>query len=417
MSHSVTSGRSPQQTLWNGMHFLCEESRMLTGVSIAYGTASQSEAVLTGRAQETALADGAFVPSEKPLTENSIFDLASLSKLFTAILILQLVHRGALDLNEYVGEIVPRFIHLRNTTVFDVLCFRACLQTPGRIDDAPDRDEGLNRLFLVHPAPLPPIRIYSDINAMVLKYVIEAKSGMPLAQALESMILRPAGLGDTYASVPQDAARRCVCYNFEHRIAGDRYILRTDVLPCLPHDPKALLLSQGGRDLCGHAGVFSTRGDMIRLAQALLGGELLPRDLLMEIGRDRTGLDHGDGTHRQYLGFQCFSKHPNQHLSEVPEWMSHLALGLSGFTGNHLSIDPVRNAFVLFLGNRCHGRVSNIAPPQGGSLTDYGLAPNGTGNVAWPDGRLVPSSARYVYFKDERLHAPIRDRMRELGWI
>ena len=52
---------------------------------------------------------------------------------------------------------------------------------------------------------------------------------------------------------------RCVCYNYEHRIEGGALDSAHRSRPAaLPHDPKALLLSDGGRDLCGHAGLFST---------------------------------------------------------------------------------------------------------------------------------------------------------------
>ena len=152
-------------------------------------------------------------------------------------------------------------------------------------------------------------------------------------------------------------------------------------------------------------------------AQALLSGELLRPETLCEIGVNRTGFSHGDGTYRQYLGYLCFSKHPLQRLSEVPHWMGARSIGLSGFTGNHLSLDPDAGRFVLFLGNRCHGRVSHIVPPEGKDLSAYGLDARGVGLVRWSDGRLVPSSAKYVYFKDEMLHAPIESRMRALGWL
>lgn len=93
------------------------------------------------------------------------------------------------------------------------------------------------------------------------------------------------------------------------------------------------------------------------------------------------------------------------------------SFGISGFTGNHLSIDPNRRCFVLFLGNRCHGRVSNIQMDEGKTLSDYGLSADGTGLLPWPDGRKVPSSARYVYFKDALLNNPIHSRMQSLGWL
>ena len=404
-------------TLLQSAHTLCDETQMLCGLSIAYGTPRESEGFLYGSAQRLARRGGEFIPHVRPLAQDSLFDLASLTKLFTAVLAMQLVERGRLSLEETVGDIDPRFAHLRSVSVGDLLGFRVSLKTPGRIDEAPTREEGLALLFAAEQVPTPAVRVYSDINAMVAKYIIEARAGRPLADALREQILAPAGLSETFASVPDALRARCVCYNYEHRIERGRYILRCDTLPGAPHDPKALLLSDGGRDLCGHAGLFSTRGDMVRFAQALLSGELLSRASLERIGRNGTGRPNGDGTYRQYLGLLCFTKHPLQRLSEVPDWMGEGSIGLSGFTGNHLSLEPQLGRFVLFLGNRCHGKVSHIVPESGKALTDYVPNEDGTGLVRWPDGRPVPSSARYVYFKDRLLHAPIAWRMRELGWL
>lgn len=405
------------QQLKDNMRALCDGMRMLTGLSVVYGTAKESEALSYGRAQEAALENGRFVPCERPLTESSLFDLASLTKLFTSVTAMALVERGLLRLDECIGRIDARFAHLRDVTVFDTLCYRVCLQTPGRIDDAPTREEGLRRLFDVRVAPSPAVRIYSDINAMVAKYVIEEKTGLPFYEAVKRYILGPSGMRETFAAVPETQKPRCVCYNYEHRIAGERYILRTDTPPGVPHDPKALLLSEGGRDLCGHAGLFSTRQDMARFAQALLCGEVISRASLMEIATDRTLRRNADGTYRQPLGFLCFTRHPEQRLSEVPAYMGAHALGISGFTGNHFALDPELGCFEVFLGNRCHARVSHIVPPEGVPLSRYGLDEKGAGLVPWPDGRSVPTSAKYVYLKDACLHEPIAQRMRRLGWL
>ena len=402
--------------LLDNMRYLCDETRMLTGITVAYGTSQESEYVLYGRAQEVTLKDGQFIPCVRALEQDSIYDLASLTKLFTSVMTMILVEHGLLSLDEHVGDIDARFVNLKDVTVFDTLCYRVCLQTPGRIDDAPDREEGLRRLFGVRTAPSPAVRLYSDINAMVIKYVIEAKTNMALYDAIRQYILEPAGMTETYALVPQEKRSRCVCYNYEHRIVRDSYTLRTDTELGLPHDPKALLLGQNG-DLCGHAGLFSTRTDMVRFAQALLRGKLISRHALTEIATNRTGQYNPDGTYRQPLGFLCFTRHPLQRLSEVPAHMGAHALGISGFTGNHLVLDPELDCFEIFLGNRCHGRVSHITPPTGTELSAYGLDDIGAGLVPWPDGRLVPSSAKYVYQKDACLHEPIVQRMHALGWL
>ena len=138
-------------SLCDNMRYLCDESRMLAGLTIAYGTQESCEFMTYGRAQETVLEHGQFRPCIRPLQEDSLYDLASLTKLFTSVMAVLLMGRGMLSADERIGSIDPRFTHLKDVTVFDVLCYRACLQTPGRIDAAPTREEGLRRLFGVMP--------------------------------------------------------------------------------------------------------------------------------------------------------------------------------------------------------------------------------------------------------------------------
>jgi len=146
--------------LHENLRFLCDETRMLTGITAAYGTATQSESILYGRAQETTMTEnGDFVPCVRPLCEDSLYDLASLTKLFTCVMSMLLVERGQLSLDETIGSIDSRFIHLQDVSVRHVMSFQASLRTPGRIDDAPDREGGLRRLFGTASVYLPRIRL------------------------------------------------------------------------------------------------------------------------------------------------------------------------------------------------------------------------------------------------------------------
>jgi CubicO group peptidase (beta-lactamase class C family) len=184
--------------------------------------------------------------------------------------------------------------------------------------------------------------------------------------------------------------------------------------PGLPHDPKARLLGRGGRSLTGHAGLFSTAEDMCRFACGLLSGKLLPLGVLRQVGKNRTG--HSlPGDYRQYLGQLCFSKSPVKKLSEVPSFMGERAFALSGYTGNHLAIDPDLGVFDLFLGNRCHFRLSQVKPEKAEAF--LGLSDSGAGQVNWPGGYQVKSSVRYVYQKDSLLHAPVLACLHARGWI
>jgi hypothetical protein len=97
-------------------------------------------------------------------------------------------------------------------------------------------------------------------------------------------------------------------------------------------------------------------------------------------------------------------------FSETPVFMSDTALGLSGFAGNHLALDPERGVFEFYLGSRVLNRLSVLVPKPGETIRDYGLNGDGTGAVLWPDGEKVLSSVQYVYLKDEHLH-PVTEKL------
>jgi len=220
-------------------------------------------------------------------------------------------------------------------------------------------------------------------------------------------VLEKAGMTETWARVPENRIRDCQSYNREYRIEKERRILRTGLKPGVPHDPKAAVIQEGTEDLCGHAGLFSTAADMTRFCRAVLEEKIVSGESLREMAVNRTGRRLPDGTHTQYLGYQCYVRHPNQYFSEIPRYMGRQAFGNAGFTGNHLSVDPEHGSFVFFLGNRVRGRLTVLLPEEGKTFRDYGLNEDGSGAVTWEDGTRVPSSVKYVHQKDEHLHRAV----------
>lgn len=386
---------------------------MLTCLTVVYGNAKEYDYARSGNAHEVRCTDAGFNQDEAPLTEESLYDLASLTKLFTAVSVLQLIEQGHLRLTDRIARVDPRFPALRDTTVEDVLTYRAVLRSPQRVDAQPDDEHAQRQVFAMYRAAELPERLYSDMNGLLLGYVAERVTGRTLYDLLRESVFRPAGMQETFSQIPLDRLADCVDYNHEHRIIGGDYQVLSLQPPGLPHDPKARLLAASGR-LCGHAGLFSTARDMARFAQALLDGRLLLRDTMLQMGRNRTGYNDHRG-YRQYLGYLCFAKSPVQRLSELPSWMGERAIGLSGYTGNHFALDPELGVFDVFLGNRCHNRVSRILPEN--QAEKLGLSKDGSGDVAWPDGRYVRSSFRYIYKKDEMLHNPVRDCLQERGMM
>ena len=382
--------------LEKAIRYFTEEVRSLACMSAVCGTGDTVHAAFGGIA----------APDGRPVAEDSIFDLASLSKLFTGLAAMRLMAAGKLDPGAKVTRYAPQFESLGDITVGQVLGFEVALRTPERIDAQPDKKAAEAMLFSCRPFPNGP-NAYSDIHAMTARYILEGAADESLTEIVEREFLRPLGMRETRCRVPESEIRRCVCYDREHRIQGENYLVREGVSAGTAHDPKARAMAPDGEAFCGHAGLFSTVGDMTRLCRGILRGDVLSAGDLKEMARNRTGRPLPGGGWTQHLGLLCYVRNPVQRHSEVPEYMSDEAISLSGFTGNHIAVDPQRGIFEFFLGNRVMDRLTALIPSSGKTIADYGLRPDGTGSVDWPGEGKVVSSVDFVYLKDAHYHPAV----------
>ncbi len=386
-------------SLREAVRFFTEQSRVMACLHIRCGQADlRLEAMggvrdLEGRALE----------------RDSLFDLASLTKVFTAVLVLLLRDRGSLDLDAPVTRYAPDFRCLSDVPVRRVLGFGCTLRTPCRVDGQEDAEKAEAVLFQTRALPSEGRRVYSDMHAMVLRYVLEGASGLPYMEILRREILLPLGMHNTFCPVPESRRDSCVSCDLEHRIEnGERKVNR--VPPGVCHDPKARVMG-----LCpGHAGLFADMDDMERFARGLLEGRILKAETLGEMAVNRTGEKLADGSFRQFLGYQCYVRHPQQVYSEVPAFMSDHALAISGFTGHHMSLDLDRGFYILALGNRVLNRLTFIAPSDPQTCLELGLTESGRGRVLW-DGQWIESSAGYVFLRDQHMHARVLEAMEAEG--
>ena len=374
--------------LQQAIRFFTCETRMMETMAVACGTPTRLETAWQGN-------------------QHALFDLASLTKLFTGLAAMRLKEEGLLDFSRPVFSYDPRFTALRDATVEQLLSFSLELRTPARLDACPNRDAALHCLFSAFPVGPSGRRPYSDIPAMVLKYVLESAADLSLMEIFRSRILNPLGMEETFSCIPPDRLADCLRYDREHRIEGTRWILRSGPPVGVPHDPKAGILQESSGDLCGHAGLFSSLSDLVRLCRGVLSGNVVSPDSLRLMAVNRTGRRLPDGTYSQYLGYQCYVRHPDQYYSEIPAYMSDQAIGIGGFTGNHLSIDPERGLFCVMLGNRVHDRLTVLLPEEGKTLRDYGLNDDGSGFFQWSEDEWIPSSVQYVHQKDAHLHRAV----------
>ncbi|MGW1624221.1 serine hydrolase domain-containing protein [Streptomyces sp. NPDC002172] len=270
-----------------------------------------------------------------PATVDTPFDVASLTKLFTAVAAVQQLERGTLGIDARVGAYLPDFhgAAAHGITVRQLLTHTSGLRPELPLHDCPDDTVRLDLLRAEAPTSAPGAYRYSDLNLLLLQQVLERITGRPLDVLVRDGITRPLGMTATdFGPCPGAAATE------DQRrpwAKADRGMLRGVV-----HDENAWAL--GG--VAGHAGLFSTAPDLAIFCRALLaGGAYGPARILGPDFVDLLLAPPG-------LGF----------LVDQPWFMGELAgqgaAGHTGFTGTSLVLDRATDTFLVLLANTVHPR-------------------------------------------------------------
>jgi CubicO group peptidase (beta-lactamase class C family) len=294
-------------------------------------------------------------PTPEPMTVDTVFDLASLTKpIATATSVMILVECGEVRLRSAVADVIPEFAASgkERITIEQLLTHHSGLIPDNPLSDYEDGPAlAWERIFALKPEREPGTAfVYSDVNFLVLGEVIRRVSGQDLAEFAAENIFRPLGMNETAFNPSTKLVARAA--PAEQR---DGQWLRGEV-----HDPRSALL--GG--VAGHAGLFSTASDLAIYCDALLRGSrpgaesarVMSRAAIAEMIRPRDL-----GGPRRGLGWDIQSGYS----SNRGELFSVAAFGHGGFTGTTLWIDPELDLFVIFLSNRLHpdgtGSVNDLA--------------------------------------------------------
>lgn len=324
--------------------------------SACYLVADKDEVVLSG-----ALGHSVVDPENIEATFDTIYDMASVTKvLVTGLLTAQLIERGDLSVDSKVFDLLPDFQadDKRHITVEHLLTHTSylsawkplylCVADPSEI--------------VVEIARTPLIVsdtgvTYSDLNFILLGKIIERITGLGLDRATDQYIIQPLCLRDTSFNPSVQRKRRIAASEtgnvYERQTCTDMgYIaadstnsaFRTDVIWGEVHDANAYFM--GG--VAGHAGLFSTAVDTLRIAQ-----QFLP-NLTTLLKPETCGLFRSNYTpnaeeHRSF-SFQLASTSGSTAGSKMsPQSYGHL-----GFTGTSLWIDPDKERVFILLTNRTH---------------------------------------------------------------
>lgn len=288
------------------------------------------------------------------MTEDTIFDVASLTKVLATVPALMILReRGKLKLDDPVAAFLPEFkaggkesITLRHLLTHTSGFGRTLSHAP----DWSNPKAAFASIDAEKPSKPPGVaHLYSDLNFIILGEVLQRVSGMKLDVFVKKEIFEPLGMKDT-GFLPAPTRRPQIAPT--ERIG--RAVLRGEV-----HDPKARAM--GG--VAGHAGVFATAADLARFARMMLrGGEL---DGVRILNSESVKLMVQTQTppsirERRGLGWDIDSdfSRPRGDLFPIGSY------GHTGFTGVSLWIDPFSETFWILLSNRVH-------PQQSGNI--YGL--------------------------------------------
>ena len=286
-----------------------------------------------------------------PMQPDTVFDLASLTKpLATTLALMILLQRGGLDLDWPLKSVIARFNKTAKADlrIRDLLVHRAGLpawrpyyRTLVKCDPG-DRQAALKDLLVREPLIHEPGEetVYSDLGFMLLAWVIEKVSRMPMGRYVSQAVYEPLGLAPAFffpslSPLPEDTP--CA--------ATELCPWRSILLNGSVHDENAYVVSC----LQGHAGLFGTAGAVHRLLQVLLDTFHGQEAGLFTRQAVRLFLAP-QGKEMRALGFDV----PSGPTPSCGNYFSEETVGHLGFTGTSFWIDLARKIIVVLFTNRIH---------------------------------------------------------------
>lgn len=306
---------------------------------------------------EKAYGNRATIPTPVPMTEDTIFDMASITKVTaTTTAAMQLYQEGRFRLNDPVAKYLPEFAAngKGSITIRQVMTHYSGL--PPDLDLSKPwsgKQTGYDMAFAVKPDRPPGTKwVYSDINFIIMGALVEKLSGMPLDEYVLKNVFLPMGMEHTRFLPPA---------SWKSQIAPTMYDENHHMLQGVVNDPTSRRM--GG--VVGHAGLFSTAGDMSIFAQNLLD-LLAGRPSKFPLNRltaekMTTPEQPPTGLALRGLGWDIESPYSGNRGELFPVG----GFGHTGWTGTDIWMDPWSDSYVILLSNRTYpDQRPNIIPTE-----------------------------------------------------
>lgn len=349
-----------------------------------------------------AFGNRSLVPTVEPMTVDTIFDVASLTKpVATATSIMILVEQGKLRLNDTIGKFIPDIDdpEAKKVTILQLLTHTSGYRPDFDLGEKWEGREGMLAALKKEKLRAAPGTkfVYSDIGFIVLGEIVHRVSDVKLFQFFSDTVAKRVSLSDSHftpktVAVGNDPILKHIEKGPYQRYAPTENIrgqnsylgarfegsedLGNEILRAIVHDPTAFRMS----GFAGHAGLFSTAEDLARYAQMLLNGGVAPapvqkparqRGRSVQVGGN--ALPNGRASATRVLSAQTVARITQPYVvsedgatrglgwdmntsfsSNRGEFFPLGSFGHTGFTGTSLWIDPTSETFVVFMSNRVH---------------------------------------------------------------
>jgi uncharacterized protein YbbC (DUF1343 family)/CubicO group peptidase (beta-lactamase class C family) len=341
-----------------------------------------------------AFGDRSLVPEKLPMTADTIFDLASLTKVVaTTTALMQLVEKGRLRIEDPVSKYWPEFKGngKERITVRHLLTHYSGLRDFNPNHKRSGYDSALKTIAAGKPISPPGTRFqYCDVNFIILGEIIQRVSGQPLDAYCDEFIFKPLEMKDT-GFKPS--------FSLRNRIAPTQYTQGNSgkILWGEVHD--SVSQSMGG--VAGHAGLFSTADDLSIFCQTILdGGISRGVRILSPLTVEKMTTPQSPANMGILRGFGWDIDSPFS--SCRGELFPIGSFGHTGFTGTSIWIDPISRTYVILLTHRIHPDGKGDAVPLRSQIATIVAAELGFVRTAQISQGLHSPSGPYEPMKSYR---------------
>jgi len=323
-----------------------------------------------GEINELVFGNKTVIPKKEKTTRDTLYDIASLTKVFTATLIYIAYEEKLIDIYDSVYNIDSNFTNLKNIKIIDLLSHNQNIWTDGYLGDIKDKEEFYNLIYSSYVKDNTPT--YVDVHYIILSLLLEKIYNKPFDQICDEKIFKRLNMNNTtFNPIPNN----CASNNYEHK--EDKVI--DDIFPGQIHDTKARIANRIGLNL-GNASIFTTGSDLLLFLESFFNNFLLREETINLMLKHRNTNEmnynklketfHGNDVNEMYeemvnnkmnlllsrtynnMGLRYRNKIDK--MNDVPIKASDNSVTFSGYTGPMFTIDFDNKIIVIIMCNVIH---------------------------------------------------------------